>query len=191
MIKIIGLAGTFASGKDTLAHYLVENYNYLHISTGDMIRQEALKLRRSIERPVLKEVGNELRRTRGAGVLVEIAIENFNKYIEAGETYRGVVISGLRTIGEVKQLKVAGGVLLFTDAPIEVRYQRMISRQRDAETKLTFEAFQAEEEKELQSKGNNEVAQSIMSMRELADVIIINDADLDRFLAKARQAISS
>ena len=38
---IIGLSGTFASGKDTLAHHLVQVYNFMHISTGDMVRAVA------------------------------------------------------------------------------------------------------------------------------------------------------
>lgn len=50
---IIGLAGTFASGKDTVAHKLVEDFGYTHVSTGDMVRRVAQEKYGSIERPVL------------------------------------------------------------------------------------------------------------------------------------------
>ena len=69
---IIGLSGTFASGKDTLAHHLVQKFNFLHISTGDMVRAVAESEYGNIERPTLVKTANELREKRGPGVLAEL-----------------------------------------------------------------------------------------------------------------------
>lgn len=41
--QLIGLAGTFASGKDTLAKRLIETFGYEHASTSDMVRKIALE----------------------------------------------------------------------------------------------------------------------------------------------------
>jgi dephospho-CoA kinase len=183
---IIGIAGTFASGKDTLSDYLVKEYNYLHISTGDMVRQEALKRRGSIERPVLHEVGDALRREHGGGVLVDLAIKTFDA---KHDKYVGVVISGLRSVGEIKSLKKAGGMLVFVDAPIQIRHARMISRKRDAESQLTLDEFKAQEAKELEASGQGDEAFNILAIRDMADVVLTNDNDLETFLARARQAI--
>ena len=40
---IIGLAGTFASGKDSLARALEEKFGICHISTGDIVRKVAME----------------------------------------------------------------------------------------------------------------------------------------------------
>ena len=66
-IRIMGLAGTFASGKDTLADYLVAHKNFYHVSTGDIIREESMKLHGSTDRVYLREVANQMRSERGPG----------------------------------------------------------------------------------------------------------------------------
>lgn len=188
--QIIGLAGTFASGKDTLAHYLVQNNNFLHFSTSDMVRQEAMKKYGSIERPILHKTANELRHEKGAGILSELAITNFKAKLEERDDYSGLIVSGLRSIGEAKAIKKAGGVLIFVDAPAELRYQRMIERQRDGESKLTLEEFIDGEERELRAEDPNDDASfNILGIKDMADVVIINDKSLEDFINQAKAAI--
>ncbi|MGD8373838.1 MAG: nucleoside monophosphate kinase [Candidatus Woesebacteria bacterium] len=187
--KIIGLSGTFASGKDTLAHYLVKEKNYLHVSTGDMVRQEALMLRGSVERPVLQEVADELRRKHGAGVLVDLAVKTYQERLKERDDCDGLVVSGLRSLGEAKVVKSAGGVLVFVDAPEELRYQRMVSRKRDAETQLTLAEFKKQEALELEGHAGDDAAFNILAIKDMADKIIINDSDLNTFIERCQQEI--
>ncbi len=102
---IIGLAGTQAGGKDTLAERMVVDHGFTHVSTGDMVREVAMKNRGSIERPVLHEIATEYRREHGGGVFVTRALEKL----------RPLVITGLRTVGEARTLKDAAGLLVWTD----------------------------------------------------------------------------
>ena len=88
---IVGLAGTFASGKDTLARDLVKRGHYVHFSTSDMVRAEASRLYGSTERPVLARTADELRHRDGAGVFAARALEM------AG--VRPVIVSGIRSLG--------------------------------------------------------------------------------------------
>ena len=185
--RIIGLAGTFASGKDSLAHFLVNDYNFMHLSTGDIFRQEALRLRNSIERPVLFEVANQLRKERGADVVIQIALEMFHAH---QEKYQGVVISGVRSIGEVETIKAKGGTMVFVDAPVEIRYQRMASRRRDSEALVSLEEFKAGEEKESKVDPNDKAIQNLAAMREMADVTLVNGSSLEEFLQSAIQALA-
>lgn len=184
--KIIGLSGTFASGKNTLSQYLVEKYHYLHISTADMVRDEAQRLHGSIERPVLHETAKALRQSRGAGVLVELAIE---VYESKKADYAGVVISDMRSLGEAKAIKAAGGLLLFVDAPIELRYQRMVSRKRDDETKLTLDEFKAQEAKELQSTDTSDAAFNLLGIRDMSDCLLTNQSSPEALFAEAERAL--
>lgn len=172
--QLIGISGTFASGKDTIADFLVRDFDFTHVSTGDMVRKVAMKKYGSIERPVLVKTATELRYERGAGVLVD----------EALKESRPLVITGIRSLGEAKALKAAGGILLFVDAPIEVRYERVKSRKRDDETLLSLEEFRANEAKEL-AAGSNDEDFNITAISQMADVSIQNDVPLDQYVELA------
>lgn len=170
-VDIIGISGTFASGKDTIAHKLAEDYGYTHVSTGDMVRKVAQEKYGSIERPVLHTTARELRYEYGAGALV----------LEALKETRPTVISGIRTLGEANSLLEAGGTLLYIDAPVQLRYERAMSRQRDKETELTLEQFIANEKKEMYA-GPNDEDFNIRGIRKIADIIIENTLSLDEFI---------
>lgn len=129
--QLIGIAGSFASGKDTIAHALVADFGFTHISTGDMVREVALRERGSIERPVLHAVADEHRHRDGAGAFIKHALKK----------PRPLVVTGIRALGEAKELKSQGGLLIFVDAPVEVRYERMRARHRDKETELSLADF--------------------------------------------------
>lgn len=183
---IIGLSGTFASGKDTLAHHLAQKFNFLHVSTGDMVRAVAEAEYGSIERPVLVKTANELREKRGPGVLADLALE---KYETEKKEYKGIVISGVRSLGEANAIKQAGGRIVFVDAPIEIRYERIKNRQRSNEEDLTLEQFKASEELEELSVHDNPYVQDITGVKELADIILLNQDDVDAFQAEAEQKL--
>lgn len=170
--QLIGIAGSFASGKDTVAHQLVEDFGFTHVSTGDMVREIALKERDSIERPVLHEVADQHRKRDGAGIFVRHALQK----------PRPLVITGIRSLGEAKELKQHGGVLLFIDAPSEVRYERMRTRHRDAEVGLSLEEFRANEEKEWHA-GESDADFNLRDIKEMADITIDNTLPVEDFIA--------
>ena len=84
-------------------------------------------------------------------------------------------------MGEVKALKNAGGTLLFVDAPIELRYERVKSRLRDNETELTLDEFRANEEKEMYA-GPNDEDYNIRGIGEIADIRIENTLPLEQYI---------
>ncbi len=172
--ELIGISGSFASGKDTLAHYLVENDDFTHASTGDMLREVAMEKYGNVERSTLRKTGTELRCEKGAGVLVA----------EALRKPRPLVITGIRSLGEAKELKNAGGILVFVDAPVEIRYERMKSRQRDDETKLTLQEFSQNEESEWYG-GADDADFNLRGIREMADVQLQNVGTPEEFVAAA------
>jgi len=172
--EVIGIAGSFASGKDTIAHALEADYGFTHVSTSDMVRAAAMRERGSIERPVLFEVATEHRHRDGAGVFVVHALEH----------QRPLVVTGIRSLGEVKALKAAGGILLFIDAPIEIRYERMKARHRDAETELTLEQFKANEAKEWHV-GDDDADFNLRGVKAVADVVMENTVPIKDFIAEA------
>lgn len=169
---IIGLAGTFASGKDTIGHKLAEDHGYTHVSLGDMVRKVAQEKFGSIERPILHSTARDFRYQHGAGAFVK----------EALKEPRPTVVSGIRTLGEAKALLEAGGTLVFVDAPLEIRFERVKSRNRDKETELTLEEFKANEQKEMYA-GPNDEDFNIRGIKQLADIVVENTLLLDEFIA--------
>ena len=170
--QLIGISGTFASGKDTVAEFLVKDFDFTHVSTGDMVRKVAREKYGSIERPVLHKTATEMRYENGAGALVT----------EALKEKQPLVITGIRSLGEAKALKEAGGTLLFVDAPVEVRYERVKSRARDNEMSLSLDEFRANEEKELYA-GPNDEDFNIRGVGEMADISVENILSLDEYIA--------
>ncbi|MCA9309005.1 AAA family ATPase [Candidatus Saccharibacteria bacterium] len=180
----IGLAGTFASGKDSLGRFLEEKHNIKHISTSDIVRTYAQEKYGSIERPVLYKMANELRDTRGANILTKLALELYESYRESYPA--GVCVSGFRAWAEAAEIKKHGGIIVFTDAPVKTRYIRTIKRVRDGESFNTFEEFQAREARE-NGEVNSEF--SVAGIKPRADIVLDNDAPLEEFLAQAEKAL--
>ena len=76
---IIGLTGSYCSGKDTVADYIVKKHGFTHYSLSDIIR-ECMK-EEGIEptRENLIVFGTNLRKDKGNGVLASKALEKMSK----------------------------------------------------------------------------------------------------------------
>lgn len=172
--ELIGVAGTFASGKDLIAHYLSDHFGYTHPSTSELVRNAAMKERGSVERDVLYEVADAHRRKYGADIFVQMCIES----------PRPTVITGLRSLGEAKAIKAAGGLLVFVDAPVSVRFERMRSRDRDQETQLTLEQFEAREHSELHA-GDDDTDFNLLGIKAMADIQLDSTPGKDEYIQSA------
>ena len=184
---IVGISGSFSSGKDTLAAHLADKYGFMSVSTGDIVREIAQAERGSIERPVLLEVADELRHNYGGGILVQRALDRYHNSIR---NYAGVAITGIRSLGEAKAIKELGGTLVFVDAPIELRYKRMQSRKRDDEVTISLEEFTKREEAELAS-GSSDADFNLLAIEKLADIPLINMTSQEDFFRAADKALFS
>src|SRR5258708_2676082 len=112
-MKIIGLAGTNGSGKDSLGEFLVKDYGYMLVVVSDFLRDEAKRRGQPPEREFLREISAEWRREYGLGVLVDKAVELFNK---SDKPYKGLIINPMRNVGEAQRIKELGGQLVWVDA---------------------------------------------------------------------------
>lgn len=176
---IIGVAGTFGSGKDTVAR-LIESQGFEHFSTADILRAETRKMGRTIERESLRQTGNELRAKFGSSFLAEKALKM--------ATQNNVLISGIRSRGEIDFIKDhTESFLIFVDAPIEIRYERVSDRGRNLEDKTGFEEFKQSEAKELQG---NSHSQDISYCRDMADFVIQNDGSIDQLKDKIEEILT-
>ena len=128
------ITGREGSGKDSYAHHLAEK-GYLHIAAGDVIRDRAREQGYSdpIPRSILSKIGDQMKRELGDSPITESAWRAY----EQQDHPVGLVISGLRRVGEIEACKARGGVVLWIDANDRRRFQNLQKR----ENAPSWEAF--------------------------------------------------
>jgi len=163
---IIGVTGYLASGKDTVADYLIKK-GFNHYSLSDKLREILKKRQIEINRDNLREVANQLRQRYGSDFLAKKIIKKIKM---------PAVVTSIRTTQEVKTLKKNGGFyLIFVDAPLKLRFERLKKRGRENDETLTMAKFKTQEKSE---KSNDKFKQQLTMVAKIADFKIINNKDL-------------
>ncbi|MCA6070396.1 MAG: AAA family ATPase [Endomicrobium sp.] len=164
---IIGLTGSYCSGKDTIAEYISKKYGYKHFSLSDVIRDVMKEEGIEPVRENLIVFGTKLRGKNGNGVLAKKVLEKINldgKYC----------ITSIRHSDEVKALQERKDfVLVNIDAPQDVRFERMQNRKRPGDPQ-TLEKFIELEKIESQTEGSG---QQLRKTANMADITFINDSN--------------
>lgn len=176
---IIGIVGSIASGKDTVADYL-KTKGFKAVSLSDILRQVMREEGQEITTANMTEFGNRLRNDRGHDFLAEKAVKEINPGDNA-------VITSIRQVGEVEFLQSQPDfVLVKLDAPIEMRLDRLVKRSREGDIK------NIDELKEIEAKQANGTGGG-MNMNKcfaMANTEIINDGTFEELNAKIDKLIS-
>lgn len=175
---IIGVTGLSGSGKDTVAQY-IEKKGFKNYSLSDEIRIEARKRGLGTDRDSLIKLVDEMRATLGKDVLSQRMLKRIK-----GNS----VVTSFRHPVEVENFKkLPNFYLINVKAPIKIRFQRAIARNRAGEAKWSFAKFVDREKKE--RKGTT--SQQLDAVIKEADFTIDNSKDLkhlyheaDRVMAK-------
>ncbi|MDR1522949.1 MAG: dephospho-CoA kinase [Endomicrobium sp.] len=164
---IIGLTGSYCSGKDTVAEYISQKHGYIHFSLSDVIRETMQENAIELTRQNLIVFGTNLRKENGNGILAK-------KVLDKIDLYGKYCVTSIRHPEEVNELRERKDfVLVNVDAPQKVRFERMQKRKRCGDPQ-TLEKFIELEKQESQSDGSG---QQLIKTAKLADITIINDSD--------------
>jgi len=187
-MRIICIAGTNGSGKDSLGEMLAGRHGWLFVSITDILRDGLRDQGLPIERENMRRLSADWRRESGLGVLIDKAVEEFKR--RGGEAkYQGLVIASLRNPGEADEVHKLGGRVVWLDGDPKVRYGRIYSRQRSSEDQKTFEQFLAEEQAEMQHEGD-EATLNMAGVKAQADIFIDNNfPDLQTFHAHIQKTL--
>lgn len=182
---IIGLSGTNGSGKDTVGVLLAEKYGFLFADATKMLGDELTRRGLSHERANKSAVSAEWRRQYGMGVIVDKAVNLFEK----GD-YKGLIVGSLRHPGEADRVHELGGKVLWVDADARVRYDRITKNDRGrVEDRKTFEEFLQEQENEMRPSGDGATL-NMAAVKEVADIFLENDGnDIEAFKRTAEDAL--
>ena len=185
VMKVIGLTGTICSGKDVAREILEKKFNTMSVRLSDLLETSELKKRGiKITRTMQQNLGDELRQKYGTHVLAKIAIDFMGKNSEIK------IIDGIRNPGEVDFLKRELGddfKLIAIDGSQQVRFERVIKRNRPTDPKV-WEEFIAVDERD-QGKDQPEYGQQVRRCIEMADVVIQNDGSFEEFRKKVEDVI--
>ena len=175
---LIGLTGANAAGKGEVASFLGSRGLRIH-SLSDVVREEALARGLGTAREHLILVGNELRRRWGPGVLAERILPRL-----AGRD----VVDSIRNPAEVEVLRrLEGFVLVAVDAPEEVRFERLLRRNRPGDPR-TLEEFRL---RERQENSRDPDAQQLLATFRLADRVLRNDGSLVDLRASIEEVLAA
>jgi dCMP deaminase len=166
---LIGLTGRNAAGKGEVARYL-QRKSFYYYSLSDAIRDEIRSRGEQPTRERLIIIGNELRQKHGAAVLAERILSK----IEDDKHY---IIDSIRNPSEVEAFREAKHFkLIRVEAPPEVRFQRIVNRQRESDPK-TYEEFVALENREAEG---DDTSQNLVKVELMADYPLINDGPIEK-----------
>lgn len=122
----IALVGKARSGKDTVAEYLKDNYNFKEYKFSKGIHDVINLVRgmsdsKSKHRRELQGVGQELRSVLGQDIWVNYTLRQI-----LHDRPDNIVISDCRQKNEADRLREEGYILVQVEAPDKVRIKRMI-----------------------------------------------------------------
>ena len=184
-MKVIGLTGTIASGKEVVKEIIVKKFSSYQVSLSGAIRGEMEKRRRDFSRKTLQDMGNELRQKYGTFVLAKVSTEFMSRDKPV------LIVDGIRNPGEAEWLKKMyknDFILVGVDAPQQVRFERVQKRNRPLDPK-TFEEFAALDERD-QGKNEPPYGQQVKRCIEMADIVVENDGDESKLEAKMQEVFS-
>jgi len=166
-ITIVGLTGPIAGGKGVVAEFLRKK-GFFYSSTSDRVREEARKKGVEITRENLQKIADDLRRKFGPEALAKRTWE-----IIKNQSSTQAVIDSIRGEAEVDYLKGRPNFhLIGVTAPRRLRYQRVISRQRESDP-MKWEEFSRIDKIDFKS-GQGRDGRNIKACLKKSDFLIEN-----------------
>lgn len=168
----ICLTGHILAGKGAVSEYL-RSKGFAKFVYSDILREELKKRSLEINRDNLVSVANELRAEHGPSVLSKKIVEKIKR-----DGIQDAVIEGSRNPAEIQELKDSlNCAVLSIEAQREIRFKRMLSRNRDDDPK-TFEEFIKVDERDL-GKDQPSTGNQVQKCIDMADYHIENNGSLE------------
>ncbi|GET93201.1 adenylate kinase, putative [Leishmania tarentolae] len=132
MPLFIMLFGPPGSGKGTVSHLLIKEYGFVHLSAGDLLREEVLK-----KSPLGLKCAGLM--SEGSLIPDDVVVELVcNRLRETAAQKKGILLDGFpRTLRQAEELTTRGfkfDMMIFLDVSPEILRDRCLSRRIDPAT---------------------------------------------------------
>ncbi len=130
---IIGIVGPIASGKNTVAQILKDNFGIAHFVISDSLKRLAAAqgMKPPYSRDLLGDISLKLVDQFGPGANIALT-HDIIKTQQALIKMQGATIDGIRHLGEAEELKaIPGSLLIAIIAPQSLRYERALHRENE------------------------------------------------------------
>lgn len=139
-MRIIAIAGGIGSGKTTLAKTIKDSWPGSEVMTMSTFIIEKLRSMGNAQ-PTRAELTEYVQKQRRV-----VELEYWTKMVIEAAQNRGIarlIVDGVRTPCDAKYFLAHGGTLIFIDAPLELRFQRVRERARVGEPQTEEGLWQA------------------------------------------------
>lgn len=170
---IVGIAGQIASGKDTVSKYLADTYGATRYGSSSIFRSALRNLFLPETRENLQKISFALRQAFGDDLVARVLREDIQR--TEGDF---IVVDGVRRLSDILLLKQEPNFyLLYVDAPMELRYERIVKRAQNADDQTkTIEEFRQDHEREAEV--------SIKALQSQANGVVENTGDITSLFAQ-------
>ena len=171
---LVAFVWPIGSGKGKASEILKEHYDCEIYGYSSPLRSIVALIGQEATRENLSNLSLSLRQTFGQDVLEKSAIEAYKRSDKSI-----IFLDGVRRESDIANLcKMEEFILIYIDAPTELRHKRVTARGQNAgDTDKSFEEFLKDEE--------HDTEKSIRWLRSLANTVIENtgsEADLEEAL---------
>lgn len=177
---IIGVTGSFGSGKGAVVDYVVQYLSFKHYSASGFITEEIIRRGMPVNRDSMIVVANDLRKIHSPSYIIE------SLYQRASDHGGNAVIEALRAIAEVQMIKELGGKVIGVDADSKLRYDRAIKRGSEKDN-VSYDTFLAQEKAE--SNPDDPTKQNVFGALKESDFIVTNNGTLEELHAQIDEVL--
>lgn len=173
---VIGIVGKIGSGKDEAAKYLSSALGWPIFQISAPLKEEVKRRGLDLNRENLQKIGIEVAEKKGDDYLARLALASFKQ---------NGIVSGPRQLGQMDYFKKNSRfILIFVDAPDQIRFERVTKRATVNEARSLREFVSDEIERD--TTGNvvrlNECIQ-------MASYKIMNDSTLEQLKSELDKII--
>lgn len=175
---VVGVAGKLASGKGTVARYLVEQYAAEKTRSSDPLRATLDIFDIPQSRENLDSLSTFLRATYGEDTIAR-AVARVLRQSNASVA----IFDGMRRLVDIEAIRsFEHSLFIYVEADQKIRYERCRQRNENVgDDTMTFEVFQ--------QKDNEEPQQQIEALRGYADIVIDNSGSRDELMAQITEQV--
>ncbi|MBU2028530.1 AAA family ATPase [Patescibacteria group bacterium] len=180
MQKIIfGLAGEMASGKGSVAKYLIKKYKGNAHRFSTMLRDLAKRMYLEESRDNLQKISKIFRQNFGEDILSKVIYQDVKN-----DRHKAVAVDGVRRAPDIKYLQTFPHFkLIYIETDLEKRFARTKARYENSDDEgKTFAEFKKDQKKEAELQ--------IRGLKIKADFIVDNNGSFKNLYAQIDKIIT-